>query len=50
MSDTDPRESEAYSEAETDVRREATLKRMLATPPQPHKPLGKGKGTAQKAS
>jgi hypothetical protein len=32
----DPK-SDTYSEAETDARREATLKRMLATPHKPHK-------------
>ena len=29
--------NETYSEAETDARREAALKRMLATPHKPHK-------------
>lgn len=33
-----PDESEIYSEAETDERREELLKRMLNTPPKPHKP------------
>lgn len=28
---------DSYSEAETDARREAALKRMLATPHKPHK-------------
>jgi len=32
-----------YSEAETIERREAAVKRMLATPHQPHRPLGKKK-------
>jgi hypothetical protein len=32
---------EHFSEAETERRREAALKRMLATPHQPHKPLKK---------
>jgi hypothetical protein len=35
---------ETYSEAETDARREAALKRMLATPHKPHKPKGAQKG------
>jgi hypothetical protein len=30
-------QEETYSEAETDARREAALKRMLATPHKPHK-------------
>lgn len=41
MSETDQKhESENYSEAETEVRREAALRRMLATPHKPHKPTG----------
>jgi hypothetical protein len=35
------KEDETYSEAETIGRREAALKRMLATPPKPHKAMGK---------
>jgi hypothetical protein len=34
--------NETYSDAETDARREAALKRMLATPHRPHK-ASKGK-------
>ena len=36
----DPK-SETYSEEETVARREAALKRMLATPHKPHKPAEK---------
>ena len=32
-----------YSPGETDERREAILKRVLAMPPQPRKPIGKRK-------
>jgi hypothetical protein len=35
------KDDEQYSEAETERRREAALKRMLSTPHKPHKPLGK---------
>jgi len=35
--------SENYSEKETEARREAALKRMLATPHKPHEKLKKGK-------
>ena len=33
-----PKSDETYTEAETVARREAALKRMLATPHKPHKP------------
>ena len=38
------RDPETYTEAETEARREAALKRMLATPHKPHKPKEKSKG------
>jgi hypothetical protein len=34
-------DEEAYSEEETEARREAALNRMLATPPKPHKAVDK---------
>jgi len=37
MKETYDKEKETYSEEETVVRREAALKRMLATPHKPHK-------------
>jgi hypothetical protein len=42
MSASDPT-GETYSEEETVARREAALKRMLATPPKPHKDSKLGK-------
>jgi hypothetical protein len=38
-----PDQEETYSEAETDARREAALKRMLATPHKPHKESKRGR-------
>jgi hypothetical protein len=39
MSKSDPEET--YSEEETERRAEAALKRMLQTPPKPHKDMKK---------
>jgi hypothetical protein len=39
------KDADHYSEEETERRREVALKRMLATPHQPHKPIGKKKAT-----
>lgn len=36
-----PNKADVYSPEETDARREAALKRMLATPHKPHEPLSK---------
>jgi hypothetical protein len=38
MPEADRKLEETYSEEETVARREAALKRMLATPHKPHKP------------
>jgi hypothetical protein len=38
----DPKADETYSEAETDKRAAAALKRMLQTPHKPHKDSKKG--------
>ena len=46
MSSTDQNE-DAYSEAETAARAEATLKRMLATPHKPHKDSKVGRRESQ---
>jgi len=43
MAESEPlKKGETYSEAETDARAAAALKRMLATPPKPHKAMKKG--------
>jgi hypothetical protein len=39
---------ESFSERETIARREAALRRMLATPHKPHEPLGKKSTGARK--
>jgi hypothetical protein len=44
----DPNLEDTYSEEDTVTRREAALKRMLATPHKPHKSLGKSGKPAQK--
>lgn len=44
----DPPCDETYSEEETKRRAEATLKVMLATPHEKHKPLGKRKLRAKR--
>ena len=38
---------DTYSEAETAARREAALKRMLATPHKPHQPIRKKAAESQ---
>jgi hypothetical protein len=45
----DPKDAETYSEEETVARREAALKRMLATPHKPHKPIGLTPSRVKKA-
>jgi hypothetical protein len=41
------RQDERYSEQETAHRRDAVIKRMLATPPKPHSEMKVGKSKAQ---
>lgn len=44
---THPSKNDTYSEAEIEARREAALKRMLATPHKPHKASKKGDGESR---
>lgn len=46
-----PKGNESYSEQETERRRDAVIKRMLATPPKPHSEmkLGKPRGKPSKS-
>jgi hypothetical protein len=44
---TNPTESDTYSEAETEARAKAALKRMLATPPKQQKDSKLGKRESQ---
>jgi hypothetical protein len=41
MPHPDQTNDETYTEQETEARREAALKRMLRTPPKPHKEMKK---------
>jgi hypothetical protein len=43
MSNQKKPSEDTYSEEETIARRDATIKRMLATPPQPHSEMKSGK-------
>lgn len=47
MADLDPK-TDTYSEAETEARREAALKNMLATPHKPHRDSKKGNRESQR--
>lgn len=47
MTDTDQKKEDTYPEAETAARAEATLKRMLTTPPKPHKASKIGRRESQ---
>jgi hypothetical protein len=42
-----PRDGDQYSDEETIARRDATIKRMLATPPKPHSEIQVGKSRAK---
>jgi hypothetical protein len=45
-----PKQSDQYSETETVRRREDALKRMLATPHKPHRPIEKKAKRRKRAS
>jgi len=47
MADTDQSEGGTYSEEETEARREAALKRMLATPPKTQEASKLGRAEAR---
>lgn len=47
MTNTDQKQDYTYCETETAARAEAALKRMLATPPKPHKDSKLGRRESQ---
>lgn len=50
MSPPKDKDSDSYSEREAAERREAALKRMLATPHKPHKPIGRKASPAKRTA